>query len=108
MRRTRQIDTAAAVLWASAFLILAIVIVQAGQLQGNAAFADQAVNKGDYSLVTVDAGRGGGDAAPNEVLFVVDSQDEVLMIYDIEDARRGAIILRSGGSLANVFSSARR
>ena len=40
--------------------------------------------------------------------LVIDSRDEVLMIYDIEDARRGAIILRSGGSLANVFSSARR
>ena len=39
MTNTQKINSSAAVLWASAFIIAALVIIQAGKLTGQAAFA---------------------------------------------------------------------
>jgi hypothetical protein len=106
MQRTR-IDGAAAVLWASAFMIGALVIVQAGRLPANRAYAEMAVEASDFSLLTTDAGRG-EDAAPNELLYVIDSRAETLLIYEIEDARKKQIILRDGANLPVLFRNANR
>jgi len=97
-----QLSPAAAVLWASAFLLFALIIIQAGKLPGSAAYAEMASSRGNYSAVTVNSGKG-GDASPYQVLYVIDSRDEVMMVYEIEDARTGRIELRDGGSLANLF-----
>ena len=42
----------AAALWASAFVIAALAIVQAGQLPGNSAHAETTSEFGDYTLLT--------------------------------------------------------
>lgn len=105
MTTLRKIDSAAATLWASAFVIMALIIVAAGQRGGNAAYAGNADTRGDYSALTVNAGLGGGEQ-PYELLYVLDSRDEVLLVYDMDDARKG-LVLRTGGSLANVFQAAR-
>jgi hypothetical protein len=107
MQRHKNINTAAAVLWASAFLLAALVIVQAGRLPGNPAYAEMGLESGGYTLLTTDSGRG-GDAAPNELLYIVDSREEVVLVYEIEDARQSQIILRDGGSLQNLFTAGRR
>jgi hypothetical protein len=46
MRATEQINPSAAVLWASAFVIAALVIVQAGRLPGPAARAEMSSSSG--------------------------------------------------------------
>ena len=106
MSRPAQIDTSAAVLWASAFVIAALTILQAGRFAGPAAHAEMSSSSGDYTLVTTDSGRG-GDVDPDELLYVIDNRDQVLMVYEIEDARRRQVFLRDGGSLDNLFRRAR-
>jgi hypothetical protein len=106
MRHVRNINTPAAVLWASAFIIAALIVIQAGRLPQNSAYAEMATGHGGFSLVTADAGRG-GDVQPDELLYVIDSREQVLLVYEIEDARQGRVTLRDGGSLVNLFGSAR-
>lgn len=106
-RSKSPIDTPAAILWACAFLLAALVIVQAGRLPGNEAHAEMAVEMDGFTLITADSGRG-EDAAPDELLYVLDSRDEMLFVYEVEDARAGNIILRDGGSLRNLFTNAAR
>ncbi|MHC4103201.1 MAG: hypothetical protein ACYSW1_20235, partial [Planctomycetota bacterium] len=69
MRASGQINPSAAVLWASAFVIAALTIVQAGRLQGPTARAEMASSSGDYTLVAGRSGRG-RDERPNELLYV--------------------------------------
>jgi len=106
MRRLQNIDSSVAALWASAFVIAALIIVQAGRLPGNQAHAEMATGNGTYTLVTADAGTG-GDERPDELLYVIDSRDQVLLVYEIEDARQKRVILRGGGSLQNLLHAAR-
>lgn len=102
------ISGAAAALWASAFVIIALIIVQAGRLPGNhEAFAGTAADRGSYALLTASAGTG-PEAAPNELLFVIDYRDQVLLAYEVEDAHKKGITLRDGGSLDNMFIRARQ
>jgi hypothetical protein len=101
-----QLSPAAAILWASAFLLVAIIVIQAGKLPGSAAYAEMASSNGDYAALTTSTGLG-GDADPYQVLYVIDNRDEVLMVYEIDDARTGRIELRGGGSLSNLFRRAR-
>ena len=104
-----QLSPAAAILWASAFLLFALVIIQAGKLPGSSAFAEMADSHGEYSALTTTLGKGGGggDEPPYQILYVLDSREEVVLVYEIEDARSGRIELRGGGSLANLFRRAR-
>jgi hypothetical protein len=102
-----RIDTSSSVLWGSAFLLAGLVIVTAGRLPANPAYAaDTSSSAGDYTLLSVDSGRG-EDAAPDELLYVIDSRSESLLIYEIPDARQAQIVLRDGGSLAGLFGQAR-
>lgn len=93
-------------LWASAFVIGALVIIQAGRLPQPAAHGETSAAQGDYTILTADAGRG-GDIGPDEILYVIDNRDQVIMVYQIEDARRHQIILRDGWSLDTLFRRAR-
>ena len=96
----------AAVLWASAFVIGALAIVQAGRLPGNAAYAETTSNVGDYSILTARTGKGPEDR-PNEAVWVIDNREQVLVVYELEDAQRGTLTVRGGGSLHNLFLQAR-
>ena len=107
MRASEKINPSAAVLWASAFVIAALVIVQAGRLPGPAARAEMSSSRGDYTLLTARSGRG-PDEKPYELLYVIDNRDEVLLVYDVEEAQRGVINAVDGGPLVNLFQGARR
>ncbi len=107
MTNHERFNTSTAGLWASAFVIMALIIVQAGKLPGNTAYGEMASSDDAYTLLTTDAGKG-GDARPDELLYVLDNRDRVLLVYEIEDSRNGEIFLRDGGSLVNLFNSARR
>ncbi len=107
MPAKRNINAAAAVLWASAFLLAALVITQAGNLPVNPAYADMAVEADGYTLITVDSGRG-EDADPNELLYVIDSRSEALLVYEVEDARQRLVTLRAVANLPVWFNNARR
>lgn len=107
MKSRTRINQSAAILWASAFVLTGMVIMQAGRMVGpNTAFAEMATNRDSYSLVTTDAGTG-GDTNPNELLYVINTREEMMMVYEVEDARKGQITLRDGGPLQNLFRAAR-
>jgi len=99
-------NASAAALWASAFVILAIIIVQAGRMPGNPAYAAVEADRGAYTLMTADSGKG-GDVEPDEILCVIDSRDQVLLVYEIENARQGGLVLRERQSLEELFIRAR-
>ena len=58
MKNHERYNPSAAALWASAFVILALIIVQAGKLPGNQAFGDMATTSHGYTLLTTNSGRG--------------------------------------------------
>jgi hypothetical protein len=100
-------NAGAAVLWASAFVIIALIIVQAGRLPGNAAYAEMVADRGSYTLMTADSGRG-GDEDPNEILYVIDSREQTLLVYEVEDARKRQVTFREGQPLDQLFQRARQ
>ena len=101
------INPASAILWASAFVIGALVIMQAGRLQGNIANAEMVADRGSYTLLTASSGRG-GEAEPDELLFVIDSREQILLVYEVEDARKRQIHLRDPQNLDLLFQRARQ
>jgi hypothetical protein len=105
MTRTK-INASGAALWASAFVLAALVIVQAGRYPGKAAQAEMTATRGSYTILTTDAGRG-GDTNPWELLYLIDSRDQILLVYEIEDARQNTMHLRDGASLEYLFRVAR-
>lgn len=106
MRRTPQQPVVGAVLTASAFIIGALVIMKAGELPMNAAYAGSA-NTGDgFSIVTATSGLG-KETRPQELLYVVDNRTEVLYVYEIDDVSQRKVVLRGGGFLPNLFRSGR-
>ncbi|MCI0630359.1 MAG: hypothetical protein L0Y44_06855 [Phycisphaerales bacterium] len=106
MRNVEMSGAAGAALWASAFVIAALILVQAGRLPENAAHADVVADRGSYTLLTCNSGRG-GEVDPEDLLYVIDSREQVLLIYEVEDSRKNQIILRDGGSLDTLFTRAR-
>lgn len=96
-------NSSAAVLWASAFVIAALVIVQAGRMPSNPAHAEMAIQHDDFTLLTTRYGSG-----DNKMLFVMNSRDQILLAYEIEDAQRNILTLRDGGSIENLFRAGRR
>jgi hypothetical protein len=106
-RRIAGISPAAAVLWGSAMILAALVIMQAGRLPINAAYAETAMTGGNFSLLTVSTGQGQA-SMPNQVLYVIDSRDQVLLVYEIENLQQNRIILRDGAGLDTMFRNAAR
>lgn len=103
---TISINPAPAILWASAFVLAALVIMQAGRLPMNAAHADMTAERGSYTLLTSGTGRG-KDVDPYELLYVIDSREQIMLIYEVEDARKKQIILRETYDLNQQFQRAR-
>ncbi len=108
-RRTRTTTPAVVALWASAFILAALTVVQAGRLPLNAAFAG-AANQGNQgvSVVTCETGLG-PDNKPYEALWVLDSRGEMLFIYYIENANAGekSLLLRQVVPVPELFRQAR-
>jgi len=92
---SRRIDSGAAALWASAFILVALIITQASTLgRGNQARADVAVT----TELTVLSAFAGND---EDIVAVIDRQSEMLFVYGIEQGR--SIELFQAVSLPQLF-----
>jgi hypothetical protein len=107
-RRSRI--TASTALWASAFVLAALTVVQAGRMPINAAYGAGAANQGGQgtSVITLATGLG-PDSKPYEALWVLDGRGEMLFIYYIENGNAGekSLLLRHVAPLPELFRSAR-
>jgi hypothetical protein len=108
-QRARQLNMPAALLWASAFLLAALTIIQAARLPLNAAYAG-AANQGGQGMSVVTQNTGLGPAErPYEALWVLDGRGEMLFIYYVENANAGekALLLRQAIPVTELFRVAR-
>jgi hypothetical protein len=100
--------TARIVLIATAIMLAALTIIQAGRIDLNAAQAGTA-NAGPQgsSMVTIDSGLGPKER-PYESLWVLDGRGEMLFNY-VENANAGekALLLRQVIFLPDLFRKAR-
>jgi len=88
-----------AVLWASAFVILAMILLRAGDLRGSMAHGEMVTDSGsDYVVMTVD---GGSD----DVLLVLDQRNEELFIYGVKTQQSVELFQRF--KLARLFHDAK-
>lgn len=85
-------------LWVSAGVLAALTLVQGAGLLDSAASAEMAISSGAYSMITTDGGN-------DEILAIVDSSQESLLIYRSTNA--GAVHLLDREDLAALFERAR-
>ena len=85
-------------LWASAAVLTALILIQAGTLTGNAARAEMVAHAGEFTAMTSDSGT-------EELLVVLDNRSEQLMVYRLRAQQ--ALELLQNLSVAKVFESAR-
>lgn len=99
--------TATALLLVSAFILAAMVILQAGRIPVRTAQAGDAVTGSEgYTVLTVSSGFG-KDSRPYEFCYVIDNHDEMLYVYEIPQASDKRVVLRYGSRLPNLFAQAR-
>lgn len=76
---TRRVNPGALSLWASAMMITALVIIQAGRVDtGHLAYAD-VTEAGD--MVITNANAGGGE----DVLVMIDQHEERVFVYGLQN-----------------------
>ena len=98
MKNTRL--TSSAALSASALVIAALVVVQAGKLlSGPEARADLVSTAGTVSVLTAEANNS------NDVLFVLDGRSEELMVYKLENQTNWELFKKY--NLPRMFSEAK-
>jgi len=85
-------------LWASMFVLIALIVVQAGRLGPSEARADLVSSAGDLTALTV-------EATNDDVLLVVDNRSESLMAYKI--VNQTSVELFKTYSLPRLFGEAR-
>lgn len=96
-----RIDTPAAILWGSAFLLMALIIMRLGDSMGTPAFADMVANNDDgMSIVTTDDGNG------DEFVGVIDGSRQQFYVYSV--SARNGFELVSRVDLAESFEGGRR
>lgn len=98
--RTNQprTDLSSGALWASAFVISALILVQASRDGGTRARAEMVSTTGEYTVMTTSAGN-------DEILVVLDNRNEQLFVYRVENQR--SIQLHADEDLREIFSTAR-
>lgn len=67
--------TATASLWASAFVLAAFILAQAGRVAGNQALAEMAADGTEYALVTTQGGN-------EELLYVLEKRAGRIFVYE--------------------------
>lgn len=80
-------------LLASAFILAALVFVQASRLADNRAHAEMTITKGTVTMLSTQSWQ-----ADTELVYVLDSRSGVLMCYTLEPNRK-IIELLPGGAL---------
>ncbi len=105
-----RIQIGSAVLWASGCVLAALIIMQAGRLAPNPAYADMAASSSSgFSIVTSSNGQG-PPTAPYENLYIIDNTEQVLYIYTIPNATSpggSRLELLGGNYLPQLFRAAR-
>lgn len=97
----------AAVLWASAVIVVALILTTAGRLPENPAYGGMATTgNAGFSMVTAPSGFGPSDK-PYEILYVIDNTTQMLYVYAVEASTDRRILLRSGASLPTLFRAGR-
>lgn len=95
-----KIDVGAAALWASAFVLIALIIVQASDFGGAEARAGSVVAVD--GMVSLTAGSANGE----DVLVILDEREEVISVYGVENQRN--IRLYDQRELPELFVNANR
>jgi hypothetical protein len=85
-------------LWASMFVLVALILMQAGRLGPSEARADLVTSIGDLTALTV-------EATNDDVLLVVDDRSESLMAYKV--VAQNSVELFKTYSLPRLFGEAR-
>lgn len=94
----RRLNHSAVSLWASALVILALVIVQAGRMDpGHMALADVAVNHAETMMLTSDAGGG------EDVCIVLDRRAERIYVYALNQRNPELVVSEN---IADLFTRA--
>lgn len=95
-----RLDTGAATLWASAFVIMALIITQASNARlGKEARAD-VTTVGSLTVTNIQA------REDSDILMILNDAQERLYIYGIEQGR--TLELLQTQNLSEIFQSARR
>ncbi|MFG0292277.1 MAG: hypothetical protein ACIAQF_04145 [Phycisphaerales bacterium JB065] len=95
-----RFDTGAATLWASAFVIMAMIITQASNARlGKEARAD-VTSVGSLTVTNIQA------REDSDILMIMNDAQERLYIYSIEQGR--SLSLLQTQDIAEIFQSARR
>jgi hypothetical protein len=90
-----------AALWASAAIIGAMIILQAGRLAGGGASAraaDVASRAGDHAVLSFNGGN-------DDVVVVLDSRSETLYVYHVENQTKVEFL--GAQAVAPMFTAAR-
>ncbi len=96
----RRIDHGAAALWASAMVILAMIVVQAGRLGGSPALARDVDDAGAIRLLTATTGN------TEDFIAIVNGRAETLGVYAIQNGR--SVELLDVQRLPELFEQAAR
>ncbi len=95
----RQIPLSHAALWASAFVLGALTIVQAGAGRGAAVSAQTVSNIGDLTAMT------SRSTVDEDIFCILDGRAESLLVYRIDNQNK--IELQQTIKLADAFAEAR-
>lgn len=87
-----------AALWASAFVLAALLIVQAGRNADNRAQAEMVATSGSYVAMTTQGQNG-------DLLYVINNLDEKLMVYNVQQQRNLQLV--TSANLPDVFRTMR-
>lgn len=96
---TYRFNHAVATLWASAFVIAALVLFQAGRTDlATTAYAD-VLTVNDMTVLSVEV------SDNEEVVAVLDQRSELISVYSVEGGRN--LVRHTTENLGNVFRQAR-
>ncbi len=99
MKTTSRMNlVASAPLWASAFVLIGLILVQSARTLGNRAQAEMVSASGGYTVLTADGGT-------DEVLILLDERSEELYVYRVENQR--SVDMKERVSLSRLFTDAR-
>ena len=96
--QTQRVQRNGGWLWVSAGVLAALILVQGAGLLDSSARTEMAISSGAYAMMTSDGGN-------DEILVVVDSSQEALMVYRSD--RNLGLQLLERENLAALFERAR-
>ena len=100
-------QVATSILLATAFLIGALVIMQAGRLPQQSAFAGDAITGAEgFTMITASSGFG-KDTRPYELCFVLDNYSDMMFVYEVPQSTSRSVVLRNGTDLPYLFGISR-